>query len=130
MDQQTRRRVRARAGNRCEYCQLPQDWSPLARLQIEHIMPKKHGGTDNDDNWALACIHCTPHKGSNLTGIAPASRKTVRLFNPRTQQWDEESCRDGLRVAGLTPCGRTTVRVMNMNSDEMLYLRTAAADLE
>jgi hypothetical protein len=28
----------------------------------------------------------------------------------------------------VTPCGRTTVRVMNMNSDDMLSLRTVATD--
>ena len=58
MDAATRRLVRARAGNRCEYCGLPQDESPLAALQIEHVIPKKHGGTDDPDNLALACIDC------------------------------------------------------------------------
>jgi 5-methylcytosine-specific restriction endonuclease McrA len=84
MDQATRQGVRVRAGDQCEYCRLPQEWSPLARLQIEHIRPKKHGGTDDDGNLALACIHCNCHKGSNLTGIDPQTEEIVELFNPRT----------------------------------------------
>ncbi len=36
VDARTRRKVRRRAGDRCEYCQLHQDQSPLAAKQIEH----------------------------------------------------------------------------------------------
>lgn len=130
MDQGTRRRVRELAGDSCEYCHLPQEWSPLARLQVEHIVPRKHGGSDKVENLALACIHCNLHKGSNLTGIDPETDEIIELFNPRTQSWNEHFVRSGAFVVGLTPTGRTTVRVMNMNSDEMIHLRLAAADLE
>ena len=50
MDSLTRSRVRERAGNRCEYCQLHQDDSPLAVLHVEHIIPKAHGGSDDLGN--------------------------------------------------------------------------------
>lgn len=129
-DRSTCKRVRERAGDRCEYCQLPQEWSPLARLQVEHITPKKHGGSDDEANLALACIHCNSHKGSNLTGIDPATGEIVSLFDPRTQNWLRHFRRAGFHIVGQTPVGRTTVRVMNMNSDETLYLRMAAADLD
>ena len=68
---QVRTQVRERAHNACEYCHLHQDDSPLAVLHIEHIIPKVHGGTDDLDNLALACIDCNLHKGTNLTGIDP-----------------------------------------------------------
>lgn len=84
MDQIKRRRVRERARDRCEYCQLPQEHSPVAKLQIEHIIPKKHGGNDDLKNLALACIDCNLHKGSNLTGIDPETGTIVQLYNPRT----------------------------------------------
>lgn len=58
MDAPTRRIVRKRRADRCEYCRLPQDLSPLASLQIEHIIPRKHKGTDDLDNLALACKDC------------------------------------------------------------------------
>jgi hypothetical protein len=109
---------------------LPQEWSPLARLQIEHITPRKHGGSDDDGNLALACIHCNLHKGSNLTGIDPTTGEIVELFNPRKQKWVKHFLREGFQIEGLTPCGRATVRVMNMNSEEMLQVRIAASDFE
>lgn len=56
MDAATRRLVRERAGNRCEYCGLHQDESPLAVLHVEHIRPRKHGGSDETVNLALACV--------------------------------------------------------------------------
>jgi 5-methylcytosine-specific restriction endonuclease McrA len=87
MDASTRVLVQERAGNCCEYCQLHQDDSPLAALHTEHIIPKKHGGYDHIDNRALACIDCNLHKGSNLTGIDPATNAVTVLFHPRRQQW-------------------------------------------
>lgn len=84
MDRHTRQSVRERAKNRCEYCGLSQELSPVAQLQIEHIIPRKHGGGDDEQNLALACIDCNLAKSSNLTGIDPASGAIVQLFNPRT----------------------------------------------
>ena len=73
----TRSRVRRRAGNRCEYCHLHQDDSPLAVLHVEHIGPKCHGGNDSLENLALACSDCNLHKGTNYrfayTPSGPAS---------------------------------------------------------
>ena len=86
----TRNRVRERAQNTCEYCRLHQDDSPLAALHVEHIIPKIHGGTDDLENLALACIDCNLHKGTNLTGIDPETNEVTELFHPRRQNWDED----------------------------------------
>jgi len=117
--------IRDRAQHRCEYCQLHQQDSPLARLQFEHIIPKKHGGSDDLDNLALACVDCNLHKGPNLTGIDPETRETTELFHPRHHQWDDHFRWDGITIVGTTPIGRTTVRVLNMNSDDPLALRSS-----
>lgn len=61
---QVRAQVRVRAQNACEYCHLHQDDSPLAALHVAHITPKIHGGNDDIDNLALACIDCKLHKGT------------------------------------------------------------------
>lgn len=82
MDTSTQTFVRERAGNRCEYCQLHQDNAPLASLHIEHIIPRKHGGSDASDNLALACIDGNLHKGPNLTGIDPEANEVTELFHP------------------------------------------------
>ncbi|MBX3426050.1 MAG: hypothetical protein KF688_10255 [Pirellulales bacterium] len=51
MNEATRRIVRERAGLRCEYCQLAEADSLVARLQIERIITCKHGGGDSLDNF-------------------------------------------------------------------------------
>ena len=126
MDSLTRRHVRERAGHRCEYCHLPEAQSPLARLQIEHIVPRKHGGGDDPANLALACIACNLHKGANLTGIDPDTTQVIELFHPRTQPWDEHFAWNGCLLAGLSAIGRTTIRVLDMNSKDRLRVRVAS----
>lgn len=115
--------VRRRAGERCEYCRLRQEDSPLASLHIEHIRPKKHGGTDRDENLCLACIDCNLHKGSNLTGIDPATGAVTELFHPRQQCWEDHFDWEGIFLVGRTAVGRTTIRVLDMNSEAQLELR-------
>lgn len=125
MNESTKVLVRERARDRCEYCYLHQDDSPLAVLHIEHVIPKKHGGTDDTDNLALACIDCNLHKGPNLTGIDPETDEITELFHPRRHEWEDHFEWKGIFIVGLTPIGRTTVRVFNMNSDERLSCRSS-----
>lgn len=125
MNEATRSFVRLRAENRCEYCFTHQDNSPLAFHHIEHIRPRKHGGGDDPENLALACIDCNLHKGANLTGIDPQSGSITPLFHPRQQVWHDHFRWDGLRIVGTTDVGRTTVQVLGMNSEEQLELRMA-----
>lgn len=112
-----------RAGEACEYCGLRQENSPLATLQIEHIVPRKHGGDDDITNLALACIDCNLSKGSNLAGIDPLTGATTELFHPRRQQWDEHFEWQGVYIVGKTAAGRTTIDVLRINSNEQLQLR-------
>jgi 5-methylcytosine-specific restriction endonuclease McrA len=123
MDEATRRSVRERAGQRCEYCGRHQEDSPLARLHVEHIAPRKHGGTDDVVNLALACVDCNLGKSSNRTGIDPITREITQLYNPRTQNWDDHFGRHGPLIVGLTAIGRTTVYVLNMNSEDQVERR-------
>lgn len=120
-----RARVRERAGNRCEYCRLHQNDSPLATLHIEHIIPRKHGGRDVLSNLALACIDCNLKKGPNLTGIDPHTNEVTNLFHPRRQDWNDHFAWDGVYLVGKTAIGRTTIRVLDMNSDDQLALRAS-----
>jgi 5-methylcytosine-specific restriction endonuclease McrA len=125
VDAATRARVRERARDQCEYCQLHQEDSPLARLQIEHIRPRKHGGGDDLSNLALACVDCNLAKGPNLSGIDPETDQIVPLFDPRQQLWEEEFEWSGIRLLGRTPAGRATIAVLNMNSEDQLALRSS-----
>jgi hypothetical protein len=124
MDVATRELVRRRAGNRCEYCLLKQEHLTFSTFQIEHIMPRKHGGDDAPSNLALACHRCNSHKGPNLTGIDPETEEITPLFNPRLHVWEDHFCWDDVIGVGLTAVGRTTVRVLNMNEERRVRLRT------
>lgn len=115
--------VRDRSGNRCEYCRISQNDISALRFHVEHIIARQHGGTDDSENLAYSCFFCNLHKGTNLTGIDPDSGAIVRLFNPRTEPWEEHlELVEGI-VRGTTPTGRVTVRLLNMNAPNRIELR-------
>src|SRR5438105_293820 len=82
------RRVRAAARNRCGYCHSPQHLV-MARLQVEHIIPRARGGSSDETNLWLSCPLCNGHKSDKTVGLDPETGATVPLFNPRTQDWHE-----------------------------------------
>ncbi len=122
----TRRRVRERANRRCEYCRIRQADEPFITYQIEHVIPKQHGGGDDEVNLALACPQCNLHKGPNLAGIDPETEAVELLFNPRRQSWEEHFEARGPYIVGKTAAGRVTVRVLAMNEESRLDLRREA----
>jgi len=71
-----------RAGDRCEYCHLPQ-WAYKRRYHLEHITARCYGGTEDFSNLALACGGCNLRKGINLAGIDPRMGDVAALFHPR-----------------------------------------------
>lgn len=52
--------VRRRARNCCEYCLMPQQYDELL-FEIDHIIPRQHGGATVASNLALACFGWIPH---------------------------------------------------------------------
>jgi len=122
MDAATRELVRLRADGRCEYCLLPQEDSRLT-YHIEHIVAKKHAGSDEESNLALACHRCNLHKGPNLTGIDPLTGEITALFHPRRDHWPEHFVFRSARIEGITSTGRATVQVLAMNDARRLELR-------
>ena len=130
MDAEVRERVRSRANHRCEYCRIEERFFTQL-FQIEHIVARSHGGSDEPKNLALACRLCNLHKGPNLSGIDPKTNELTRLFDPRDDSWDAHFHLelDG-KIFGLTDIGRTTVRVLNMNAARRMELRKAIASLD
>jgi hypothetical protein len=118
MDRALQELVRRRAANRCEYCQLP-----TPPFHIEHIIARKHGGTDQAENLALACVRCNYHKGPNLSGIDPTNSAMSRLFNPRLDNWNDHFRWQGPLLVGITPVGRATLAVLEINHLVRIELR-------
>lgn len=122
MEAATLQFVRQRAGIRCEYCHLPQQFSGLS-FHVEHIVARQHRGTDDPDNLALACPECNLHKGTNLTSIDPDTSRVTPLFNPRQHRWDEHFIMVDGSIVGKTPTGRTIAWLLEINSPERVRIR-------
>jgi hypothetical protein len=123
MDRAVRSLVRDRAGDRCEYCGMRQNFTPFAVFHVEHIIPKHHGGSDDPSNLAYACNRCSYFKGSNVGGVDPHTGRLVFLFNPRRQKWKRHFQWDGPILTGRTAVGRTTIVVMEINHPRRIALR-------
>ena len=124
MNRRIERLVRARANGVCEYCRLPEEWSEL-RFVIDHIIAKQHRGRSRDDNLALACVFCNAHKGPNVGGIDPRTRRHARVFHPRRDQWRYHFKWRSERIVGITAIGRATVVTLAMNHGSQLRVRRA-----
>ena len=120
----TRRRVRERAGNRCEYCLSHQDYV-MGRLQIDHVQPVVQGGADDEDNLCLACELCNQSKWTKTHGIDHETGQYITLFHPRQQRWSEHFAwsADGAEIIGLTACGRATIGALTLNNHLAVTVR-------
>src|SRR5262245_26191694 len=123
MDRSLAQEVKARAGHACEYCRMPQSFYPTVPLPINHIIARQHGGSTTLDNLALSCLHDYTHKGPNIAGIDPLTRRITRLFNPRRDKWERHFQWDGPYLLGKTAVGRTTIVVLAMNHPDAVAVR-------
>ncbi|HAG82724.1 MAG TPA: HNH endonuclease [Cyanobacteria bacterium UBA12227] len=99
--------VARRAGGCCEYCYSQVRFSPDP-FSIEHIIPRSKGGTDHEDNLALACQGCNNRKYNHVEARDSVSGNLVSLYHPRHQQWAKHFGwnEDFTLMIGLTPTGR------------------------
>ena len=116
--------VRSRARGRCEYCHLPERFSPIAH-EIDRIVAEQHGGETVIENLALACFADNHHKGPNIAGVDPKTRRKVWLFNPRRHKWTRHFRWHGATLLGRTPSGRATVALLRINDPHRIALRLA-----
>ena len=118
--------VRHRAGDRCEYCRIPQSAEPLVPFHVEHVTARQHGGVTALPNLAWACQHCNLHKGPNLAGIDPETGRITPLFQPRLDRWDDHFTvgPDGT-IAATTAVGRATIAVLGTDAADRRRLRAA-----
>jgi hypothetical protein len=116
ISQQLRREIQTRAGGRCEYCLMPESLL-LAGCEVDHIISRKHGGVTELFNLALSCARCNRAKGTDIGSIFPGTGELVRLFDPRSNRWDEHFVLDAGRIIGLSPTGQVTVTLLRFNDD-------------
>lgn len=129
LSQTLRREVRQRAGGCCEYCKLSAEDSAVP-FHVDHVIPRKHDGTDKPDNLCLACFDYNMYKSHDLTGFDPDTGEITPLYNPHQQDWkDHFELQTNMQIDGRTPQGRTTVRVLKMNLSERVEDRRILAEL-
>lgn len=117
-----RRQVERRANFVCEYC-LIAEADTYFGCQVEHIISRKHGGSSELDNLALACAFCNNYKGSDIATFIPETDELVRLYHPRTMRWREHFRLNGVFIEPLTPIGEATVRILQMNHADQIAER-------
>jgi hypothetical protein len=122
MDESLVQEVRGRARGVCEYCGLPEALHDVP-FEVEHIIPRQHGGPTSLSNLAYSRLHCNGLKGSDLTSLDPETGTIVPLVHPRRDEWATHfQLADG-RIEPLTPVGRVTVRLLHFNHADRVQER-------
>jgi hypothetical protein len=117
-----KRLVAERARNKCEYCRVHQEDSNFY-FHIEHIISKKHGGTDDLGNLAFSCSRCNWKKGSDIGTFIEENGPLVYLFNPRTDNWfDHFEIIEGA-IAAKTSVGAATIKLLELNTPDLIVER-------
>ena len=122
MEQSLVHQIWQRAKSKCEYCRMPQQYD-LLTFQVDHLIARKHHGTDDLENLALACYACNNHKGPNLAGMDSETSAVVRLFHPRQDLWGDHFRWQDAVLVGRTSIGRVTIDVLAINLPHRLRLR-------
>jgi hypothetical protein len=122
LSQALRQRVAERAEHLCEYC-LIHEHDTAFGCAIDHIISLKHGGTNEFENLAYACVFCNRFKGSDIGSIIWKTQTFVCFYHPRRDRWSDhfQLQDDGLQP--LTEIGQVTAKILGFNHDEQLLER-------
>lgn len=121
--------VRQKAEKHCEYCSRI-DYRTGFSFHVDHIISKKHDGSDDLDNLAWSCFNCNMFKGTDIASIDRQTGELRLLYNPRKQQWDKHFSKDNLHIKGITSVGRITVHILQMNHQDQIEIRELLQSLD
>ncbi|MGZ3493056.1 MAG: HNH endonuclease, partial [Gemmatimonadaceae bacterium] len=93
-------------------------------FQVDHIIAEQHGGSETLFNLAWSCLRCNKHKGPNIAGIDPVTKRMTALFHPRRQLWERHFAWEGPIIVGRTRAGRPTIRTLAMNDPDAVAFRS------
>ena len=124
ISEEVRSQVRRDCRDRCSYCQALQQYI-LGVLEIDHIIPKVDGGSDEAENLCLACPSCNRFKAVRKNTIDPITEISTPFFNPQLQIWEEHFAwnEDASEIVGLTDIGRVTIEALKMNRVQLIRVR-------
>ena len=126
MNKALRKAIKVRAKYLCEYCLSPEYYSPDP-FENDHILPFSKKGQSILENYAFACSGCNGIKYNATHAIDPATGQSVRLYNPRLDEWKDHFCwnEDFTIIIGISPIGRATVLRLKLNRESVINLRIA-----
>jgi hypothetical protein len=122
LSKELKQQIFDRANNKCEYCLLKIIDAPYSH-QIDHVIPRQHGGQNELENLALCCSYCNRHKGPNLASFDSESGEIVPLYNPRKHEWSEHFRLDDATFIALSAIGRVSISVLKINSKQRIAER-------
>lgn len=117
-----RLRVRARAGERCEYCLMHERDSDFS-FHVDHVISEKHAGPTEEHNLCLACPECNRAKGSDIA--TTVNGRVSRLFNPRIEEWSDHFVHDGAVILAKSRIAAGTIRLLNLNNPTRVATRAS-----
>ena len=118
----TRQQVILRANYRCEYCLLDESVSFLG-FEVDHIISRKHRGSNHPDNLAYACPDCNRNKGTDIASIDWSNHEIVRFYNSRTDDWAIHFRFNGAVIEPTSPIGLVTTTIFRFNDPDRVLVR-------
>jgi len=78
----------------CQYCGISgadnfDAWN-RAWFAIDHIKPKKHGGSNDDDNLVVACHMCNSVKAADMCTSIEEGKIIIAKKNKVRKKWFEK----------------------------------------
>lgn len=110
-----REQAAKRAGHCCEYCKIS-DQDTYFGFEVDHVVSRKHGGSNSVENLAYTCFLCNRHKGSDIGSLNKETGEFTRFFNPRIDIWKDHFSMDGAFIIPRTAIGEVTIAILQFNS--------------
>ena len=118
-----RQLVRQRANFQCEYCLLNEKRSFIG-FEVDHIISRKHRGSNEPNNLAYSCGDCNRNKGTDIASIDWNNNNQItRFYNPRLDLWAEHFCLSNTVIESLTSIGEVTITIFRFNDQIRLTNR-------
>ena len=118
-----RQLVRQRANFQCEYCLLNEKRSFIG-FEVDHIISRKHRGSNDPNNLAYSCGDCNRNKGTDIASIDWNNNNQItRFYNPRIDLWAEHFRLSNTVIESLTSIGEVTITIFRFNDQIRLTNR-------
>jgi hypothetical protein len=95
-----------------------QDIAPTDEGSIDRLQPRSLGGSDTEENLALACNRCDFDRYNFVVGRDLETSTISPLFNPRDRLWQDHFIWsiDATKIIGTTEIGRASSLKLDCNS--------------